>query len=154
MSKKKALVLPHVLYFSFFLLISVWLIFEPINTNYSFIDSFTVIFLVFLLWPIAPTVSALWVLVIELVNRKRGVMSRNRALHIAAGVIGCVSAVLYALFAFGIACELFSDVFSAVYELTVCFSILGAVAIYLLWLACLIRNKSHKRVLGFKYEKE
>ncbi|MBQ8895241.1 MAG: hypothetical protein IJY88_00415 [Clostridia bacterium] len=154
MSKKKALVLPHALYFSFFLFICVWLIIEPIDTNYSYLDSFSIIFLVFLLSPIAPTVSALWVFVIELVNRKRGVASRNRALHIAAGVIGCVSTALFALFAFGVIFSLYSGIFSTVYEATISFSIIGAVAIYLLWLACLIRNKSHKRALGYKYEKK
>lgn len=154
MSKKKALVLPHALYFSFFLFICVWLIIEPIDTNYSYLDSFLIVFLVFLLSPIAPTVSALWVFVIELVNRKRGVASRNRALHIAAGVIGCVSTALYALFAFGVIFSLYSGIFSTVYEVIISFSIIGAVAIYLLWLACLIRNKSYKRALGYKYEKK
>lgn len=152
MSKKTAVVLPHALYWGFFLFICVSLLINPIDMNYSFISSFAVIFFVFSLSPTAPAVSALWVMIIELKWSKEGKKSRNRPLHTVAGILGCIAVILYAFSVFGLACGLFDDAFTLIYSITLYYSVFAAIAIYSFWLACVLRNKSYKKITEFKYK--
>lgn len=116
----------------------------------DFIKWLVLPFLVLLMFPMPTGISAVVIMIYTLARRK----TESRKKFIACGILGGAILLLYAL-PFVAAVVTDGDIWAHIYGFVVYLPMIITVAIWVMWIIHFVKTKkTHKKVLGYEYEKE
>lgn len=152
--KRYVFLIPHIIWTIAVAGVTVWV---GIGTGdfSDFIKWLVIPFLILLLFPLPTSISAIGMMIITLVKKE----TEGRKKFIVCGILGVVILLFYSYpFFVGMLCESLGiqrDFWDFINRFTFFSPMLFAVAIWVLWIIHAVKTKkTHKKVLGYKYEKE